>query len=158
MKKILRQLIGFIVVSPFILLVYLTSIFVGKEKAIKQIGPSATFITKQTLKFWVPKIKNADDFDSFPSGMKANFWLWKPFYDFDIAEENKNIFKLHVWNCPFCECLNGLGLRDLSPYVCEGDWAIARDNIDKWDFERSHQIGTGGRFYVHTYKRKQRKE
>jgi predicted ArsR family transcriptional regulator len=90
--------------------------------------------------------------------MKANFWLWKPFYDFDIAEENKNIFKLHVWNCPFCECLNGFGLTGLSPYVCEGDWAIARDNIDKWDFERSHQIGTGDSFCDHTYKRKQRKE
>ncbi len=158
MKKIIRRLIGFIVVSPFILLVYLTSIFVGKEKAIKIYGPSATFVSKQAIKLFVPKIGSADHFDSFSAGMRANFWLWKPFYDFDIAEEDQNIFKLHVLNCPFCECLGSFGLKDLSPYVCEGDWAVARDNSDKWDFERSHQIGTGDSFCDHTYKRKQIKE
>ncbi len=154
MRKILRLLIGFIVMSPFILLVYITAIFTGKEKAIEKWGPQATFLSKQALKYWVPKINSADDFDSFASGMKANFWLWKPLYDFDITEENKNIFKLNVRNCPFCECLNGLGLKELSPYVCEGDRALAKDNIEKWDFERKYQIGTGDNVCDHTYKRK----
>jgi hypothetical protein len=156
MKKILRQIIGFIVVSPFILLVYITAIFVGKEKAIKTWGSSATFVSKLAIKSFVPNIKNADEFDSFASGMKANFWFVKAVYDFDIAEDNKNIFKLHIWNCPFCECLNVFGLSGLEPYVCEGDWVVAKDNIDKWDFERKHQIGTGDSFCDHTYKRKKK--
>ena len=35
------------------------------------------------------------------------------------------------------------------------DWAIARDNADKWKFERNYQIGTGDSYCDHTYKRVQ---
>jgi hypothetical protein len=56
-------------------------------------------------------------------------------------------------NCPFCEVLNRTGLSDLSGYICEGDWAYARENKDKWLFERKFQIGTGDTICDHTYKR-----
>ena len=38
--------------------------------------------------------------------------------------------------------------------MCQADWEIAKDNRDKWTFERSYQIGTGDSFCDHTYKRK----
>jgi len=46
-----------------------------------------------------------------------------------------------------------LGMPELAPYICEGDWAKARSNSHKWGFERMHQIGTGDAFCDHTYKR-----
>lgn len=141
------------VVSPFVVASKFLSIFLGQEKALEVVGPRLTKSAKRALKFWVPKIDDAKDFDSFPEKMKKNFRLWEPLYDIKISDESKDVFKLHVSNCPFCEALNRLGMSKLSPYVCEGDWAIAQDNADKWKFERIYQIGTGDSYCDHTYKR-----
>lgn len=141
MKKHFRKIFGFIVVSPFIVATKLLSIFLGEKKAVEALGPIVTNLAKKSLKFWVPKIDNSKDFDFFPAKMKKNFWIWKPFFDIEISEETNDVFKLHVSNCPFCEVLNKFGLTRLSAYVCEGDWAIAQDNSDKWIFERNYQIG-----------------
>lgn len=113
-----------------------------------------TSLAKQSLKFWVPKLENAKDFDKFRAKMKANLWLWRPFFDIQITEETNDTFKLHLGNCPFCEVLNNVGLANLNPYVCDGDWVLARENKDKWIFDREHQIGTGDSFCDHTYRRK----
>lgn len=153
MKKNFRKAIGYMVVLPFAVVLKSLSIFIGQEKAIKIVGLRATKLAKQFLKFWVPKIDDAKDFDSFPAKMKKNLRLWKLLYDVEISEENTDIFKLHVSNCPFCEALDHLGMSKLGPYVCEGDWAIARDNGEKWIFERNYQIGTGDSYCDHTYKR-----
>ncbi len=153
MKKLLRKIIGYMVVLPFVVASKFLSIFLGQGKAIEAVGPKITKLVKRSLKFWVPKIDNATDFDSFPAKMRKNFRLWKPFYDIEISEERNDVFKLRVSNCPFCEALNRLGMSKLSAYVCEADWAIARDNADKWKFERNYQIGTGDSYCDHTYKR-----
>ena len=153
MKKVFRKIFGLIIVSPFVVASKLLSIFLGQEKAIQVVGPKLTKSAKRSLKFWVPKIDNAKDFDAFAAKMKKNFRLWKPLYEIEISEESNDVFKLHVSNCPFCEALDRLGMSKLSPYVCEGDWAIARDNADKWKFERKYQIGTGDSYCDHTYKR-----
>lgn len=153
MKEISRKLFGIIVVLPFVIAVKILSVFIGQNKAITKIGPVATALAKRSLKYWVPNISGPADFDSFPIKMKKNLKFWRPFYHIEISEENRDIFKLYVSNCPFCKALNGFGLADLSAYVCKGDWAIAHDNSDKWAFERAHQIGTGDRFCDHTYKR-----
>jgi hypothetical protein len=140
--------------SPLIVLIYLTAIFIGKSKAITYWGRVGTFLAKHLLRFLVPEIENAGEFDKFKAKMKANFWLWRPLLGFRVAEETNDIFKFYVWNCPFCEVLNTVGLSDLSPHVCEGDWAKANENRNKWLFERTHQIGTGDSFCDHTYLRK----
>ncbi len=71
-------------------------------------------------------------------------WL---FYDITIAEKNDNLLKLHVANCPVAEMAVRLGYSDIvGPYICQGDYEVAKDNIDKWDFKRKHQIGTGDTF------------
>ncbi len=141
------------VVIPFVVTLKCLSIFFGQDKAIEVVGPRLTKSAKRFLKFWVPKIDNAKDFDSFPAKMKKNFRLWELFYDIEISEESHDVFKLRVLNCPFCEALNRLGNSKLSPYACEGDWAIARENVDKWKFERNCQIGTGDSYCDHTYQR-----
>ena len=46
-----------------------------------------------------------------------------------------------------------MGLLEMKPFVCQGDWDAARVHADKWVFERAHQIGTGDAFCDHTYKR-----
>lgn len=84
------------------------------------------------------------------------FRLWKPLYDIAVTEETRDVFRIRVSNCPFCEVLNSAGLREFSPSLCEGDWTVARENAGKWDFERTHQIGTGDDFCDHTYLRKHR--
>ncbi|WP_027183102.1 L-2-amino-thiazoline-4-carboxylic acid hydrolase [Desulfovibrio inopinatus] len=153
MKNIFRKLIGIIVVLPFVIAIKTLSIFMSQQKAIEKIGPIVTVIAKQTLKYWVPTICVPNEFDAFPQKMKRNFKLWRLFYDIEVSEENSNVFKLFISNCPFCEALNSFGFPNLSAYICEGDWAIAHDNSDKWIFERAHQIGTGDSFCDHTYKR-----
>lgn len=153
MKTLFRKIIGLIVVSPFIVATKILSIFMGEDKAIDTIGPKLTKIAKSSLKHWVADIDNPQNFDQVATKMKKNFSIWKPFYDIEVSEETEDIFKLRVTNCPFCEALNKFGLSRLSAFVCEGDWAIAKDNEDKWIFERNHQIGTGNKYCDHTYKR-----
>jgi hypothetical protein len=154
MKKTLRSIFGSIFVLPFVISTKLLSVFLGQQRAIKIIGPIVTKIVKPLIKFlWVPNISSPEDFDSFSERMKKNFWIWKQLFDFKISEESKDVFKLHLTNCPFCEAFNNFGIPELNEYFCEGDWAVAKDNSDKWIFERNHQIGTGDSFCDHTYKR-----
>jgi hypothetical protein len=154
-KQLFRNIVGFVVVIPTVLRVRLLATSVGKEKAIARLGPKMTAMAKWSLRFWVPALEDASEFDLFASKMKARFRLWEPFYDIKVVKEDQNTFKLCVENCPFCEALTRLGLPELGPYVCQGDWEIARENADKWGFERDHQIGTGDAFCDHTYLRKQ---
>jgi hypothetical protein len=153
MKKVFRTIVGYMVVSPFVVAAYLLSIIFGYHKAVEIVGPIATGLAKLSLRFWVPKINNSSEFDSFQAKMKKNFHLWRPFYDIEISVETGDLFKLYISNCPFCEALNRLKLSKLSECVCNGDWAVAQDNTDKWIFERNCQIGTGDSFCDHTYKR-----
>jgi hypothetical protein len=153
MKKTIRYIVAFLIVSPFMILFYLLRILLKKERIFQILGPLVTNITKQTLRVWAPSLNNPKEFDLFPSKMKKNFWIWKPFYDFEIVEETKDTLKFHVWNCPFCEVLNYCNLSDLSPYLCQADWEYAKEHKDQWNFERHHEIGTGDSFCDHTYKR-----
>jgi hypothetical protein len=126
----------------------------SKNKAVQIWGPVATFVSKQSVRFLVLKIENAQEFDLFPKKIKSNLRrFWKPLYDYKIKEETENTIKLNMMNCPFYEVLHKTELPDLCRYICEGDWAYARENEDKWLFERKHQIGTGDSFCDHTYKR-----
>ncbi len=154
MKKTFRSISGIVTVLPFVISTKLLSVFFGQQRAIKIMGPIVTNFFKLGGRwFWVPTINGPEDFDSFIEKMKKNFGIWKPFFDIEISEESKDVFKLHISNCPFCEALNNLGVPELNAYACEGDWANARDNSDKWIFERNYQIGTGNIFCDHTYKR-----
>jgi hypothetical protein len=154
MINIIRNIVTALLFSPLIVLIHLTTLFVGKRKAVLYWGPLITSLAKRSLRFWVPAIGSAKDFDTFPSKMKANFWIWRPFFDISVAEETNDAFKINVHNCPICVVFNMTGLSDLNPYLCKGDWVKADENKDKWLFEREHQIGTGDTFCDHTYKRK----
>jgi hypothetical protein len=154
MKTLIRNVLVCVFLSPLIVYTHILSAVVGRSKAVRIVGRSLTHAAKHSLKFWVPEIAHAEDFDEFVPKMKARFRLWRTLYDIDIVEETKDSIRLRVSNCPFCEILNGVGLKILSPYVCEGDWAIARENADKWCFQRNHQIGTGDSFCDHAYSRK----
>lgn len=154
MKTLFRQVIGVIVAGPFIIMTSLSSLFIGKEKAVKLWGPLLTSYAKWFVKLTVPTIQKASEFDRFASRLKARFRLWRSLYDYSVAYEDRNTLKMHFSNCPFCEVLKNIGLSELRPYVCQGDWAAAKDNAEKWTFERQHQIGTDDSFCDHTYKRK----
>lgn len=154
MKKIVRFLSGVLFIGPIVLLTYLFSLFLGREKAVRLWGPVITSIAKSGVNLFIPKLKDASEFDFFAERMKKNFWLWKPFYDFTISQDGRDVFQLNVKNCPFCETAIKLGLPELGPYFCQGDWEVAKENKDKWDFNRTHQIGTGDKFCNHTYLRK----
>ncbi len=118
-----------------------------------------TAYAKLFVNLTLPNIRDASEFDRFASRLKANFrHRWRFIYDYAIAHEDRDRLALRFSNCPFCDVLNQVGLAELRPYVCQGDWAAAKDNADKWTFERRHQIGTGDDFCDHTYLRKQENE
>ena len=156
-KKFFRQIAGFMVVLPAVAKVYVLAPFIGKERAIAICGPGVTAMAKWSLRFWIPKIEDAVEFDSFPSRMKARFRLWKPFFDLSVVQEDRNIFKINVYHCPFCEAFRKLGVSEMGPYLCQGDWETAKENSDKWGLQRKHQIGTGDSFCDHTYLRRKYK-
>lgn len=154
MKEILRQFVGIIVIGPFLLSIKFLSLFMTREKAVVTISPLLIKSAKMFVRILVPNVKNAAEFDKLKDTItKRARRLWL-FYDITIAEKNNNLLKLHVANCPFAEMAVRLGYADIGPVMCQCDWEVAKDNIDKWDFDRKHQIGTGDRFCDHTYKRK----
>lgn len=105
----------------------------------------------------VPNVNSAADFDKFKNIIMRRAPRLGLLYDITFPVKSDDLLKLHVANCPFAEMAKRLGYSDLCPYICHGDWEVAKDNIDKWDFERKHQIGTGDSFCDHTYKRKRHK-
>ncbi len=119
--------------------------------------PIIVRIAKTFVRILVPYVDSADDFDKLKDIITRRAKWLRPFYDISIAENSSNILKLHVANCPFAELVILLGYIDIGPYVCSGDWEVAKDNINNWDFERKHQIGTGDSYCDHTYIRKQLK-
>ena len=153
MKNIIRQFIGFTFVIPYVCMIWYLSIFIEREKALQIIGHQITRLAKGSLRDWVPYIRDASEFDLLRSKMKGNLTFWSPLFDISIVKDDHNTFKVHVQNCPFCETFIKLGMPELAPYVCEGDWEKAKSNKNKWLFERKHQIGTGDSFCDHTYKR-----
>ncbi len=153
MIKIFRYSVAFLIVGPFILFVQFARLFIGKQKAVQLCTPAVIGIAKFFLKLVVPRITRPEDFDMFRLKFKNNFWIWRPLFDFDVKEENDNLLKLNVWNCPFCELFRIVGLQEMNRHVCQGDWELAKENKGIWEFERQHEIGKGDGFCDHTYKR-----
>lgn len=154
MKTAIRNIIVAIYFSPLIVFVHLSSLFIGRRKSISVAGPILTRAAKQSLRYWVPGIDRPEDFDKFAPTMKARIRFWKLLYDVEITAETADLFQVRIANCPFYEVLAAVGLRELGPYLCEGDWEKARENSNKWSFARKHQIATGDLFCDHTYMRK----
>ncbi len=153
MKQIVRNTIFFILFSPLILMIHLTTLFFGRQKSFAFWRPRITQTAKLFVKLFVPDIQSADQFDQMTARMKSRMWFWGLLWDTEIKEDTRDMLKLNLLNCPFCEVFSLVGLAALNPAACEGDWAYARECKDKWRFERTHQIGTGDRFCDHTYKR-----
>ena len=154
MKNVLRKTIGYSTAVPFYLMIKTVSLFAGRERAVEIVGPFATSLARFSLIFLLPGIKDPAEYGDFKAGMKKKFKFWKPLFDFEIAHEDEDTIELKIDNCPFCESIRQMGISELCPYVCQGDWEFAKDNSEKWTFERSHQIGTGDSYCNHTYKRK----
>lgn len=153
MKKIIRKLTGFVVITPFILCIKLVAIFTTREKAIVIISPILIRSAKRFVRILIPYVNSASEFDKFKKIITSRIPKLKIFYDIQFTE-SENLLKLHVKNCPFAEMATRLGYADLGPVMCHSDWEVAKDNHDKWDFERVHSIGDGFNFCDHTYKRK----
>ncbi len=150
-KNFLRIIIGLIVATPFAILTYILSVFMSKQKAIKFLGPAATFFAKTGQQFFPPKIKDSSEFDKFKVKVKDKQKIWRILYDYQIEYPDENTVKLPVRNCPFADALKILKISEFGTYICQGDWEVAKDNSDKWKFERSCQIGTGGKICDFTY-------
>jgi len=153
MKRSLRNAAVLIMSSPAIAAVYALALIRGKEQAIRLVGPFVTSAAKASLRFWVPEIGNASQFDVFRKAIRNNIKRWKPLYDVTIVDDSPDMFKINVANCPFCEVFPIVGLKDMNEYFCRADWEIAGDNRGKWIFERTHTIGAGHSLCDHTYRR-----
>lgn len=154
MKKIFRRIAAFMMLAPGLAWTYFLSLFMGKERAVKFVGPYFTLATRPFARNWVPKINSPSGFDNFSTEMKKNFWLWEPFFDFVIVQDSSDVFALKITYCPLCDVMQALGLPGLAPFVCEADWQVARENEGNWLFQRTHQLSTGDSYCDHTYLRK----
>ncbi len=153
MKHLFRRMAGLSLGLPIVAMVWGLSLVMGKERSVELVGPKITHLSKLALRFWIPEIRDATDFDSFRVKMRANLDVWRLFYDVTVEKDDPDTFRIRVQNCPFCEMLINAGYPEIGPHVCQGDWEVAKENAHKWRFEREHQIGTGDSFCDHTYKR-----
>ena len=153
MRKLLRRCVGLVIALPYGLAVWVSSLFIGKERAVAFWGPRVAASAKQLVVLTLPRLKNASEFDQFGPRPKINMRPWRPIYDFSVECVDRDTVQLLVSNCPFCEALDAMGLSEMNPFVCQGDWDAAGLHADKWVFERVHQIGTADAFCDHTYKR-----
>ena len=146
MKKMIRLSIGLIVVAPIASLTYLLSLAVGKHKAVKKLGFLVTICAKSLQQFFPPKINNASEFDIFKEKVKpqyAIYKIWSILYDYSVEYPDENSVLLLLRNCPFADALKIFKLDEIGPYMCQGDWEVAKDNSKKWKFERKGAIGKG---------------
>lgn len=153
MKNEFRLFTGFVVVAPIAFLTYFISFFTGKQRATAILGPTVTILAKSMQQFFPPKINKASEFDLFKSKLKGKQKIWSILYDYPIDCSNENTAKLVIKNCPFAEAIIKLNISEIGYYMCQGDWEVAKDNSDKWKFERSCTIATGGTACDFTYKR-----
>lgn len=153
MKNKFRIFVGLIVVAPIALFTYLISFFTGKQRAVAILGPKTTIFAKLLQQFFPPKINSASEFDLFRSKLKGKQKIWSVLYDYPIEHSDENIVKLVIKNCPFAEAIIKFKIPEFGYYMCQGDWEVAKDNSDKWTFERSCTIGTGSTLCDFTYKR-----
>jgi hypothetical protein len=155
MKNILRLIVGFLYVSPFFILIYVSAVFIGRKKSIAFWGAVFNFmITKVVEILLIPKIKTPDDFHIFSQKIKRNLLFIKPLYDVSINYSNSSKIVMRYNNCPHCQAFMILGLSEICPLICKSDWDIADKNSKLWDFDRTHQIGTGDKYCNHTYIKK----
>ena len=152
--KLFRGILSLIIIIPVVLMVYIFSLIIGKQRAIEFWGPMMTFTGKILLLSLIPKINSPSEFDLFSERLEANLWRWKLMYDISVAYKDDDIIKLNYANCPFCAAYKQVGLPEIIPYLCQGDWDFAKENVELWEFERNHQIATGDGYCDHTYKRK----
>ena len=151
MKKLFRCVIGFLITAPIFFITHTLSILVGKQDAVRIIGPAVTIIAKAMQTFFPPTIKDASEFDQFKRRLKGRQKIWGLLFDYDIEYIDTNMVRLPIRNCPFAEAIFKLKIPELGPYMCRGDWLVAEDNIEKWAFKRNCTIGTGGIVCDFTY-------
>jgi len=132
----------------------LISVFAGRQKAVRFMGGILTAVARRFVGLAIPSIPSADQFDRFRGRVKRNYDLFGILYDITVTFDTPDAVQFNIHNCPFCETLRKYGFTDLSRYACAGDWIIAKENKDKWLFERQQTIGTGGAFCNPTYRRK----
>lgn len=154
MKKLFRRIAATAILAPGIAMTYALALFVGRKKAIELCGPLFTWASRPFARNWVPKMESAADFGSFSTKMKKGLWLWRPFFDFSVVKDTGDGVEMKVTYCPICDTLKTLGLSGATPFVCQADWEVAKENRDKWRFQRSHQLATGDAYCDHTYLRK----
>jgi hypothetical protein len=154
MKKQSRAVIGHVIMSPFMLGTILLSVFTGRQKAVRFVGRVLTAVARRFVGLAIPSIPAADQFDRFRGRVKRNYDIFGVLYDITVTKDTADTVQFKIHNCPFCETLRKYGFTDLSRYACAGDWIIAKENKDKWLFERQQTIGTGGSFCNPTYRRK----
>ena len=154
MSNFIRRIVAFAIMSPILIVVFITSIFTNREKAVIFWGPTLTSITKVTLRIFVPKIRSKDEFNHFKSKLKSYFWRWRVFFTVSVEKETDDLIKLKVLNCPFCEVIQFFGYKEMAPYVCKADWKLAKQYQKIWEFDRVNEIGKGDLFCDTTYKRK----
>jgi hypothetical protein len=153
MRNLFRRCIGLVIALPYAFGVSAFSLFVGRKRAVAFWGPRVAAFAKRLVVLTLPRLKNPSEFDQFGPRLKSNMRPWRPIYDFSVECVDRDTVQLLVSNCPFCEAFDAMGLSEMKPFVCQGDWDAARVHAGKWVFERAHQIGTGDAFCDHTYKR-----
>lgn len=154
MKRLFRRLWALAILGPGIAWTYLLWLLIGKKKAIRLSGPLFTLATKPFARNWVPRMTDATDFSEFSPRMTKKFWLWGIFFDFCVVRDTGDVFEMNIRYCPICDVMKMMRLPEMTQFVCDADWQVARENIRHWTFRRKFQLSTGDPFCDHTYLRR----
>lgn len=153
MKRAIRNTAVLILSAPLAAAVHILALFRGRAEAVRLVGPLVTALSKASLRFWVPTIQDASEFNAFRQTMRTNIRRWRLLYDVRVVEDAPDRFEINVLNCPFCEVFPLLGLRELNEYFCRADWKLAEEHQGLWTFERTRTIAAGDGVCDHTYRR-----
>jgi hypothetical protein len=151
MINLLRWIIGHIVMFPFFVAYKFCSIFFGKQSAKKIIGPLLTRMGVLFVGFGIPQINDKKEFQEFKRKIKRNFQMYHLLYDVEVKSETEYSVEFKILNCPFVSALKDLGVSELCTFACAGDYVIAKKNVSKWKFKRTHSHGTDSQCCDHTY-------
>jgi hypothetical protein len=145
-KHGIRFWIGLLVVAPIAVFTHVLALVIGKERAVGKLGGVVTMCAKSLQQFFPPTITNASEFDRFKEQVKPQYLLykiWSILYDYHVEYPDDDSVLLVIKNCPFANALKIVKLPEFGVYMCQGDWEVAKDNSQKWKFERTGTIGTG---------------
>ena len=154
MKAFIRIFFGAACMMPFVVVYKFLQLFSGRKKAGKKVGSLLLHFGAVIVRCSLPAKKYNMDFNQFRERIRQSFLQFPMLYDIRCIEETPDSIMFETRNCPLTAALKFMGVPELAPCLCGGDFLVAKENHDSWRFQRTHSLGTDGVACNHHYRSK----